>query len=148
MILALMVILGKNRGIIAANPANENGKMTTYPALLHAHFSLAVLSASVFVVRGLLVLGGSGSRANANAVRYASYGIDSLLLAAAIALLVLLRGAPLHATWLQLKLLLLVVYVVLGTLALRRARGRVLRACCYFGALAALGAIFRLALTR
>jgi uncharacterized membrane protein SirB2 len=119
-----------------------------YLTLLHAHFTLALASAAVFIVRGALVLCGQAARANAAVVRYASYGIDTWLLAAALALLVMLRGAPLHASWLQLKLALLVVYIVLGTLALRRARQRWLRALCYCGALTALAGIFSLALTR
>jgi uncharacterized membrane protein SirB2 len=119
-----------------------------YLGLLHAHLSLAILSGTVFVTRGALVLAGQESHANAAPVRLASYGIDSLLLAAAIALLVQLHWAPLHARWLQLKLGMLVIYVVLGALALRHARRRWLRACCYLGALCALGAMFRLALSR
>ena len=54
-------------------------------------------------------------------VRYASYGIDTVLLTAALMLVTILPAAMFANHWLTLKVALLVVYVVLGTLALKRA---------------------------
>jgi uncharacterized membrane protein SirB2 len=54
-------------------------------------------------------------------VRYASYAIDTVLLAAAVTLAGVLDLAPLVDPWLTTKLVLVVSYVVLGSLALKRA---------------------------
>ena len=55
-------------------------------------------------------------------LRYLSYGIDTVLLTAALMLLTILPGAMFANGWLAVKLALLVVYVVLGIFALKRAR--------------------------
>src|SRR4029079_4969451 len=61
-------------------------------------------------------------------VRYESYGIDTVLLTAALMLVTMLPGAMFANHWLRLKIALLGVYAAPGTLALQRAqtpRGRV-----------------------
>ena len=64
-----------------------------------------------------------------------SYGIDTLLLAAGVTLWVLLSLHPVASPWLGAKLLLLVLYVALGSLALKRARTPAARRASYAGAL-------------
>jgi uncharacterized membrane protein SirB2 len=54
-------------------------------------------------------------------LRGACVAIDTLLLAAGVTLWALLSLQPLRDAWLGTKLALLLVYVVLGTLALKRA---------------------------
>ena len=51
-----------------------------------------------------------------------SYTIDTVLLTAALMLLTILPGAMFANGWLTTKLVLVVVYVVLGTFALKRGR--------------------------
>ena len=60
-----------------------------------------------------------------------SYAIDTALLTAALMLLTILPGAMFANGWLAMKMVLLVVYVVLGTLALKRARSPRSRAVFY-----------------
>ena len=48
-------------------------------------------------------------------------GIDTLLLSAGVTLWATLSLNPVHSPWLGTKLLLLVVYILLGSLALKRA---------------------------
>lgn len=55
-------------------------------------------------------------------LRYLSYVIDTALVATAVALLALLPGSFPGNGWLPLKLTLLLVYIVLGSLALKRGR--------------------------
>ena len=57
-------------------------------------------------------------------VRLASVTIDTLLLVAGASLWALLQHNPLQEAWLATKLALLVVYVVLGSFALKRARSQ------------------------
>ena len=106
-----------------------------YPAIRLSHITLVLVSGSLFAVRGLAVLAGARWAVAAWARRL-SVVIDSSLLAAAVLLLVALRLNPFTTPWLQVKLLLLVAYVLLGTLALKRARTRSTRALCYLAAVA------------
>jgi uncharacterized membrane protein SirB2 len=69
-------------------------------------------------------------------LRYLTYTIDTVLLTAALMLVTILRQYPFVQAWLTVKVLLLVVYIVLGTFALKRAPTRQGRARFYFAALA------------
>jgi uncharacterized membrane protein SirB2 len=105
-----------------------------YFGLRHAHIGLALLSVSLFVLRGSLMLAQS-PRANAAALRYTSYGIDTLLLTAALMLMSVTRQFPFATGWLTMKVALLAVYVVLGSVALQRGRTRRTRALAFVAAL-------------
>ena len=107
-----------------------------YLAIRHLHVASVVLSGSVFLIRGLLIQAGRNSLALAAPVRHASYLIDTVLLVSALLLVAILPWAMFANGWLTAKLVLLVVYVVLGTYALKRGRTRRLRAICYIAALA------------
>jgi uncharacterized membrane protein SirB2 len=79
-------------------------------------------------------------------LRYLSYAIDTTLLTAALMLITILHQYPFVQAWLTVKVLLLVVYIVLGVFALRRGRTRRVRAICYVAALAVFAAIIGVAL--
>jgi uncharacterized membrane protein SirB2 len=102
-----------------------------------------LLSGALFAGRGVGVLLGSSVPLSAG-MRRLSQGVDTALLMAALLLLWVLGFNPLVTPWLLTKLLLLVAYVVLGTLALRRAptwRGRLwayLAALCCFATMVAI----------
>jgi uncharacterized membrane protein SirB2 len=103
-----------------------------------AHLGLVACSGGLFAVRGLAVL----SRASwplGGAARRASELIDSLLLLAGASLWAALSLNPLRDHWLGVKLGLLVVYIVLGSFALRYGRTAVQRGLCYVAALAVFG---------
>ena len=99
------------------------------------HIGLVTASGLLFAMRGALVLAGRGW-AMARPWRMASYGIDMALLAAGVTLWAGLSLNPVTSTWLGAKLLLLVIYIVLGSLALKRARSRRVRIASFVGALA------------
>jgi uncharacterized membrane protein SirB2 len=69
-------------------------------------------------------------------VRFLSYAIDTVLLTAALMLATMLPSAMFANGWLAAKLVLLVVYAILGTFALKRGRTYRQRMACFFGALA------------
>jgi uncharacterized membrane protein SirB2 len=117
-----------------------------YPSLRQVHIGLALTSGTLFLVRGLAALAGA-RWPGAAVARHASMGIDTALLAAALGLLWLLHLNPFATAWLQSKLVLLVVYVVLGTFALKRARTRTARLLCFVAALACFGAMLAVART-
>ena len=108
-----------------------------YPLLKPLHITLVAASGSLFAARGAGVLAGQGWPMRA-AWRRTSVAIDVGLLAAGIGLWTVLSLHPVQQPWLGVKLGLLLVYIVLGSLALKRARGPVARQACYVAALAVL----------
>lgn len=105
-----------------------------YPQILWVHIAAVTASGSLFLIRGLLLL--MGSRAGMSpALRYLSYGIDTVLLTAALMLVTILPRALFANGWLTVKLVLLVVYVVLGSFALKRGRTANVRRVCFLSAL-------------
>lgn len=109
-----------------------------YGMTLGAHRSCAALSVALFAARGWGVQRGHAWPLQAPA-RRGSVVIDATLLALGLALWVALAHNPLREPWLAVKLLLLPVYVVLGSLALKRARTRHARRACLLAALACVG---------
>ncbi len=91
-----------------------------YPQLKLTHMALVAASGLLFALRGGAVLAGQAWPLR-TALRLSSVAIDTALLAAGVALWAMLSLHPLRDAWLGTKLLLLVLYVVLGTLALKRA---------------------------
>jgi uncharacterized membrane protein SirB2 len=106
-----------------------------YAPLKLAHLGLVTASGALFAVRGAAVLARQGW-AMRKPWRLLSYGIDTLLLSAGATLWVLLSLHPGRDTWLGAKLALLLLYVVLGSLALKRGRTPAVRATAYVAALA------------
>ena len=106
-----------------------------YPVLLHGHRSLAGLSVLLFVSRAVGVACRHNWPMHA-APRWGSVLIDTALMAAGIALWVLMQHHPLREPWLGLKLVLLAVYIVLGSYGLKRGATRASR--LGFSALAVL----------
>lgn len=116
-----------------------------------SHIGLAMLSGTLFALRGLVAIAGRGKWdkwANWAPVRYLSYTIDTALLTAALMLLSILHRIPDYPwAWLWAKLALLVAYVVLGIYALRKASGTGLRIICYVLALLVFVQVYYIART-
>ena len=96
---------------------------------------LAVLaSGSLFALRGAALLAGE-RWAMAAPLRYLSYSIDTVLLTAALMLTSLIHQYPGTHGWLTTKVVCLVIYIVLGSFALKRASTRWVRGICFVAAL-------------
>lgn len=121
--------------------------MMLYPALKHLHVTCAVVSATGFLLRAGWMLSGS-SCLQRRWVRVLPHVVDSLLLATAIALVTLSGQYPWRLDWLGAKLTALLVYIVCGSLALKRAPTPGSRRIFLVLALTALAYIFAVALTR
>jgi uncharacterized membrane protein SirB2 len=85
--------------------------------------------------------------ANTRALRWTSYVIDTVLLAAAILLTLILHQYPLVNGWLTMKTGLLVLYIALGMVALKRARTRFASVAALIAALLTYGLIIGVAIT-
>lgn len=117
-----------------------------YLQILYTHITCVVLSGSLFFVRGVLMLAG-WSLANHRWIKRLSYVIDITLLAAAITLTLIIHQYPFVQAWLTVKVLLLVVYIVLGVFALRRGRTRAIRGGFFAAAVAVFLFIVSVAVT-
>lgn len=117
-----------------------------YPEIKLVHVTAVIASGALFLLRGTAVNWG-GSWGMIAPIRYLSYTIDSVLLTAASLLLAILPAAAFSNGWLWLKLTLLVVYIVLGTLALKRGRTAGIRRGCFVAAIAIYTCMYFIART-
>ncbi|WP_028602392.1 SirB2 family protein [Ottowia thiooxydans] len=118
-----------------------------YPLIKLSHVLLVMLSGGLFLGRGLGVLLGA-TMPMSTPVRRLSQVIDTALLAAALLLLMTLQLNPFATPWLLAKLMLLVAYIVFGTLALRRAPTLSGKALAFAAALTCFVMMFTIARTR
>ena len=118
-----------------------------YRAIRALHVGCAVLSIAGFAARGALMLADS-RLLQARFVRIAPHVVDTVLLASAVWLAWFLGQSPFVHGWITAKVLALVLYIVLGMFALRRARTKRVRIVAFGGALAAAAYIVAVALTR
>jgi len=115
-----------------------------YPQIKLVHVSAVFASGTLFLLRGLAVQFGS-ARAMTAPLRYLSYTIDTVLLTAAMMLSSILRMYPFVHGWLTVKVVLLIVYVVLGTFALKRGRSARVRLASWLAALLVYGMMISVA---
>lgn len=115
-----------------------------YFGLRHAHIGFAIASVSLFALRGVLMLADS-TAVNSAWLRYPSYAIDTMLLTAALMLTSVIHQYPFQTPWLTMKVVLLVVYVVLGSTALKRGRTRRVRVAAFVAALVTVSFLFTVA---
>ncbi|HZX81392.1 MAG TPA: SirB2 family protein [Lysobacter sp.] len=115
-----------------------------YPQIKSVHILAVFASGLLFALRGGALLAGA-RWPNALVVRIASWTIDTTLLTAALMLFTLLPKALFANGWLATKIVLLVVYIGLGTVALKRARSGRARTIAYVAALATFAYIVSVA---
>ncbi|WP_296946498.1 SirB2 family protein [uncultured Massilia sp.] len=118
-----------------------------YLSLKHFHMTCAGLSGFLFALRGIWMLRAS-PLLRQRWVRIAPHVIDTLLLASAIGLSAWSGMRPGQQPWLTAKVVALVAYIALGTIALKRGRTRGQRAAAFCAALAVFAYIVAVAVTR
>ena len=106
--------------------------MTTYELLKLAHVTCVVISGTLFVYRYAL-LSLRPDRPLAKPLRVLPHINDTVLLASAIGMLVLIGLNPLTTPWLLAKIVALIGYVVLGAICMRSLPGS-RRQANFFGA--------------
>src|SRR5690606_20481666 len=104
-----------------SKPTTPASMIEFYPQVRLVHIVCVVLSGSLFSVRGMLMLARS-PYTHHNALRRLSQLIDTALLVAALFLISMLHQYPFVQSWLTVKVVLLVVYIVLGIFALHAGR--------------------------
>lgn len=117
-----------------------------YATIKYVHIGTAALSISLFVLRGALLLG-SPERLSRRWARILPHVIDTVLLGSAL-WLVWHLGAEGSRGWLGAKVIALVAYIVLGSIALKRGRTRGVRIAAFAGAVATFAYIVSVAVTK
>jgi uncharacterized membrane protein SirB2 len=110
----------------------------TYHLLKQLHLATIAASLALFVLRGFWMMA-SSPRLKARWVRIVPHANDTLLLASGISLAVLIEQYPLVHGWLTAKLVALLLYIGLGTVALKRGKTRSQRIAAWLAALLVFG---------
>ena len=121
--------------------------MEFYLTLRSIHIACVVVTAGGSVLRGVWMLRAS-PLLDHPVTRTLPHVNDSLLLFAGIGMSWIAQLNPLHHSWMMAKLGGLLIYIVLGSIALRRGRTKRIRSLAFGGALVALCYIVAVALAR
>lgn len=121
--------------------------VATYTLLKYLHVACVVFSGTGFVLRGVWMMQGSSVLAR-RWVRVLPHVVDTVLLASAIALAVISGQYPLAHGWLTAKVLGLITYIVLGSIALNRGRTHGIRITAFCGALLVFSYVVAVAITK
>jgi uncharacterized membrane protein SirB2 len=90
------------------------------------HVSCAAISYALFFARGVWRMRSSPSLQQ-RWVKIAPHVVDTLLLTSAIVLAVQLRISPFATPWLMAKIVALLLYIVLGMVAIKRGKTQRIR---------------------
>ncbi|CAI09050.1 SirB2 family protein [Aromatoleum aromaticum] len=118
-----------------------------YAAIKHLHILCAMLSGSGFLLQGIWMMRRS-PLLDHRATRVVPHVVDTVFLASAITLAVLSAQYPFVAPWVTAKVIGLVVYVVLGYIALRGGATMGIRIFALICALLVFSWIVSVALTK
>lgn len=118
-----------------------------YLILKHFHMTCAALSGSFFLVRGIWMLRES-AMLQQRWVKVLPHIVDTLLLASAIGLAIWSAQYPFVQSWLTAKVIALIAYIVLGTIAIKRGKTKTIRAGAFIAALLVFAYIVAVAVTK
>jgi uncharacterized membrane protein SirB2 len=111
------------------------------------HMITAIATISGFMLRGYWMMTES-DRLQLKIVRIAPHIIDTVFLLSGIALVFMLHLNAFTQPWLLAKFAGLIVYIVLGSIALKRGATRQIRVVAFVAALAVFGYIVGVATTK
>ncbi len=118
-----------------------------YDSLKITHVTCVGISYALFVVRGVWMMRGS-ALLRGRWVRILPHVVDTVLLTSAIALALITHQYPLTNGWLTAKVAGLLIYIALGTVALKRGKTRRVHIAAWLAAQAMFLYIVAVALTR
>jgi uncharacterized membrane protein SirB2 len=121
--------------------------MPMYLTLKSVHISFAILSIAGFSLRGFWMIRQS-KILDMPIVRIAPHIVDTAFLLSGIWLVVILQLNVREQSWLVAKFVALILYVVLGAIALRRGRTMQIRTVAFVAALTTYLYIVGVALTK
>lgn len=118
-----------------------------YPLLKSIHVISVAISITGFILRFVWMLRGS-PLLQLRLVKVLPHIIDTLLLASAIGLTITISQYPGGHGWLTAKVLGLLAYIVLGSIAIKRGKTRQVRLVAGIAALAVVGYIVLVAIAK
>ncbi|MEZ5499157.1 MAG: SirB2 family protein [Steroidobacteraceae bacterium] len=118
-----------------------------YGEIRQIHIVAVALSGGLFALRGVGMWMGSVIGMSWP-VRYLSYTIDIVLLTAALLLATMLHRVPFVDPWVTTKIGLVMVYIAVGSFALRRAPTQRWRVLCFVVALGIFALLVAIARSR
>jgi uncharacterized membrane protein SirB2 len=120
-----------------------------YLMLKYLHASSGFVSLALFMTRGAWMMA-TPERLQRPWLKVVPHVVDTVLLASAIALVWQLGGLEtLRAqSWLAAKIVALLAYIVLGSIALKRGRTRSTRVAAFFAAMAVFAYIVSVAVAK
>ena len=118
-----------------------------YPLLKMVHVACVAASYSLFLLRGIWMIRGP-ALPKQHWVRIVPHLVDTVLLGSAIALAIAIGQYPLTDDWLSAKVAGLLLYIVLGSIALKRGRTRRIRVASWIAAQSVFFYIVAVAMTR
>jgi len=118
-----------------------------YLIIKNIHIICVAITMVLFTIRGVWMIQES-HWLQQRWVKFIPHVIDSLLLISGLALVLILHQYPWTQTWLTAKLLALLFYIVMGSIALTIGKTKTIRIIAGIGALIILFYIITLALTR
>ncbi|MCP3673830.1 MAG: SirB2 family protein [Gammaproteobacteria bacterium] len=101
------------------------------------HLTLIALSFTIFFFRGVMMLM-KNPHFRHKIFRIIPPVVDTLLLVSGITLMIMIEQYPTTQAWLAVKLIALLVYIILGVIALNRVNNRKLQTLSFVAALATI----------
>jgi uncharacterized membrane protein SirB2 len=117
---------------------------SNYHFFIALHLCAVSISVALFIFRGVGVLKKRLWPMHPF-WRWLSVGIDVVLLFSGLSLWYVMHHNPMYENWFALKLTLLVLYIVLGSIALKRAASHRMKLIAFIGALSVVFSIAYLA---
>ncbi|RLJ16530.1 regulator SirB [bacterium endosymbiont of Escarpia laminata] len=109
-----------------------------YPWIKYLHVTTVVITGMMFVQRYLWMLSNT-LQEKGGWIRVVPHVNDTLLLFSGLAMALMIQQYPLVTGWLTAKLVALLAYIIIGSIALKRGRNRQIRTwagllalTCYF----------------
>ena len=121
--------------------------MSDYTILKFIHVATAFISVVGFIIRGIWMIQ-SSSMLQERWVRIAPHINDTFLLVSAIALVMVTSQYPGPVMWVNAKIAALLLYIILGTVALNRGKTKRIRIISGFLALLTFAYIVMVAFSK
>ena len=118
-----------------------------YVTIKHVHIASAALSGSLFLLRGIWMMRESTMLQN-RVVKILPHVVDTILLASALIMVFWSGQYPFVQNWLTAKVLALIAYITIGTIALKRGGTKTQRVSAFFAALLVFAYIGLVAMTK
>ena len=119
----------------------------TYSFIRNLHTIAAVVTITGFILRGYWMMSDSGKLQH-RITRIAPHVVDTVFLLSGVAMIAMLSLNPLSQRWLLAKFVGLIVYILLGPVAIRRGSTMQIRTVAFVAALSVFAYIVGVAMSK